>query len=695
LNIIIYITANILLFASWYVFLFRGKELLSFVDRIISTFILGLTQIIATEMLLGIVFRQLYATQLFWLNIFVSSVVLVYPLTTGRTIYCSSLFVSLSRPGDERMSGRQFLPRDIVTEISDGAAWLWRVLKGDLILFFIFFLVIVSVCWIIFLGYLFPSYTWDALWYHLPIVGYIMQNGAIGEIPNNSFIEQFINIFPKNIELFFIWNVIFLKNDVITDLSQLLFTIAGVLAIYSIAVKLKISKRGAIYSSLLFFFTPIVILQSTTNYVDVAVSMLFLMAVNFLIVDMPCRKGLDSRPCEGNAERASFQKRHIPTAMAGLTAGILLGSKGSGPLFAAILSAVVIIREFIVQYNAVALSRWMKISVTTFRFYVFYFFIPVLLMGGYWYIKNWIIYGNPVYPMEISFLNNTIFKGLYQGIVEPAPAIINELHPVTRPLYVWLEKVQYYLYDSRLGGLGPIWFILFLPSIVFSFVYALIRRHYWFIVLFMVVASTFLMYPRNWNPRYVIFIIGPGAISFGLVFDYFGERNNIFRIVALLLAGYTFLISNSPCVTPRQIKKFIHLPAVERIIAAQAPFNIDLQARQDYGYWTWINRNITQGETLAYAFDPLFLSPMWNSAFSSKVVYIKADDYKQWLNKLGEHNVTYILMRKNSEEDKWVERERKIFFAVGWMTARKEKFKIVYSDDNYKIAKFIASVAGG
>jgi len=694
LNIFSYIIVNVLLFTSWYILLFREKGLLSFVDRIISTFILGLMQIIATEMLLGIIFRKLYATQLFWLNIFVSSVVIIYSMSSGRSVYNFSPFVGRCKRVDDGASIRQFSLKGIVTEISDRAAWFWTMIKGDLPLFFIFILFVISVCWIIFLGYLFPSYTWDALWYHLPIVGYIMQSGAIGEIPNNSFIEQFINIFPKNIELFFIWNIIFLKNDVITDLSQLLFTVAGVLAIYSIAGKMNINKRIAVYASLMFFFTPIVILQSKTNYVDVAVSTLFLMAVNFLIVDIPYRGGSKNRPCEVSAEGASFQKRNFPTLVAGLTSGILLGSKGSGPLFVAILSAVVIIREFFVRYNAIGPMRWVKIAVTTFRFYFFTFFIPVLLMGGYWYIKNWIIYGNPVYPMEISFLNNTIFEGLYQGIVEPAPAIINKLHPLTRPLYVWLEKVKYYLYDSRLGGLGPAWFILFLPSIVFSLVYAFKKRHYRFMLLFMIVASAFLMYPRNWNPRYVIFIVGLGAISFGLVFDHFQERNNILRAVAFLLAGYTFLISNSPCVTPKQIKKLIHLPAAERMLAAQAPFNIDLQARQDYGYWTWINRNITQGETLAYTYDPLFLSPLWNSAFSNKVIYVKADDYKQWLKKLDEHNVTYILMRKNSEEDKWVERERKIYFAVGWMTAMKEKFKIVYSDDNYKIAKFITSVTG-
>ena len=672
MNIIAYIIINILLFASWYVFLFRHKELLSFVDRIISTFVLGLAQIIATEMLLG-VFKKLYAAQLFLVNIVISSIVLIYVVSTrGRETEGSGISYIKS------------LLVNIYKEISDKAVWFMTVIKNDLILFLIFILFFISVCWIVFLGYLFPSYTWDALWYHLPIAGYIMQNGAIQEVPNNSFIDQFINIFPKNIELFFIWNIIFLKNDIIADLSQFLFTIAGVFSIYSVAVKLNINKRHAIYSSLLFFFTPIIILQSTTNYVDVAVSALFLMAVNFLM----------SQDINTEEEMIYLRKRKLLTVMAGLATGLLLGSKGSGPLFVGIISAVFIIQEFIWRFKSFDPGKItaIKIAIKSLKFYLNFFFIPLILMGGYWYIKNWISYGNPVHPMEISFLNITIFKGLYQGIIEPAPEIINKLHPVTRPLYVWLENVEYYLYDSRLGGLGPIWFILFLPGLVFSMVYAIIKKNYKFMAVFIILTSAFLMHPRNWNPRYVIFIVGLGAISFGLVFDYFRGRNNIFRMLAFFLAVYTFFTSNSPCVIPKQIKKFMQLPLNERTIAIHAPFNIDLHARQDYGYWIWISRNILQGETLAYTFEPLFLSPLWNSAFSNKIVYIKSDDYKQWLKKLVEHEVTYVLIRKNSEEDKWVEYERRIFSAVGWMAALKEKFKIVYTDDNYKIAKFITSV---
>lgn len=630
---------------------------------------MGLTQIIATEMLLGVVFKKLYAGPLFSLNILVSAGVLFFSV------------LSLNKAASVN---RTAFPVIVFKEIIDKTSGLSRRITEDRILLSIFFLFAVSVSWTIFLGYLFPSYTWDALWYHLPIVGHIIQSGAIQEIAVNSFIEQFINIFPKNIELFFLWNTIFLRNDVIADLSQLIFAMAGVLTIYSIAVKLNIREKYAIYSSLLFFFTPIIILQNATNYVDIAITVLFLIAVNFLI------DGAVNEDSGSTTRAESLQQRSFRVFLAGLTTGILLGSKGSGPLFAAVLSSVVVINEI---RKHLGLRKKISLSMPgilkkSLKFYLVYFLLPVFLLGGYWYLKNWVIYGNPVYPMEISIFNVTIFKGLFKGIIEPVPGIINELSYLTRPLYVWSENIKYYLYDSRLGGLGPIWFILFLPALVFSFFYAIIKRKNKFLAVSIIFIAVFLLYPRNWTPRYVIFMVGLGALSFGFVLDYFHGRDKVLKIIALLLTVYTFFVANSPCIMPEQIKKFIHLPAKERTIGWLAPFIIDIHARQEYGHWIWINRNISMGDTLAYTFEPLFHSPLWNSGFSSKIAYIKSGTYKEWLKDLKVENVTHILIRTNSEEDKWIDNERKIFSSVVWFSGLEEKFKIMYSDKNYKIVKF-------
>lgn len=651
MNILRYIIINLALFSSWLLFLFRKKDHLSFADRLIGAFILGLAQIIAAEMLLGLVFKQLYAAPLFFLNLIISALVFMAALR-GKDVISNSF-----------------------NEIKEEAGRIFRLIISDRVLLVILCLLFASACWMIFFGYLFPSYAWDSLWYHLPMVGYIMQSGTIQETYTPWFIDQFINIFPKNIELFFLWNTIFLKSDVIVDLSQLLFAVMGVLTIYSIALKLKVGEKYALYSSFLFFFTPIMILQSTTNYVDVAISVLFLISVNFLISS-----------ADGDERDAFF--RRWPLLLSGISAGILLGSKGSGPLFIAILSLAVLCKIFIQQFSLSSFSEKIGVIRQSVGNYLKLFLLPAIMFGSYWYIKNWVLYGNPVYPMEISIANVTIFKGLYGGIIDPSPEVLNKLSPLKKLIYVWEERVKYYLYDSRFSGFGPLWLILFLPAILFSTTLSIKRRESNFFFMGIILIITFILYPRNWNTRYVIFIVGLGAISFGMMLEYFRKWENVLKFLALMLAGYTALVSNSPCVTPEKIKEFLSLPAEERTIARHAPFNIDIHARQEYGYWIWIQKNVSAEETLAYTFEPLFHSPLWNDGFSSKIVSIKSDTYSEWLKALKEKNVTYILVRTKSAEDEWISKEDEAIKNLWLLKGTTKRYETVYADDNYKIVRF-------
>ena len=143
MEITAYTSINLLLFASWHVLLYREKGCLSFADRLTGTFVLSLTQIIATEMLLGVVFKKLYPAPLFLLNIFISISVLFAAFRSGRCI-------------------------GVFTEFKGEANRFFKILKGDRVLLCLFGLFFISVWWQVFLGYLFPSYSWDALYYHLP-----------------------------------------------------------------------------------------------------------------------------------------------------------------------------------------------------------------------------------------------------------------------------------------------------------------------------------------------------------------------------------------------------------------------------------------------------------------------------------------------------------------------------------------------
>ena len=127
----------------------------------------------------------------------------------------------------------------------------------------------------------------------------------------------------------------------------------------------------------------------------------------------------------------------------------------------------------------------------------------------------------------------------------------------------------------------------------------------------------------------------------------------------------------------------------ERTIARQAPWSIDWHARIEYGYWIWISNNVFKNDTLAYTFEPLFLYPLWNSELSNKIVYIKSEDYNKWMEELKKNDVTYVLIRQNSIEDKWIDRTRELLGRLWWFGAPQEKFKLVYSDEIYKVVRVI------
>ncbi len=99
--------------------------------------VLALSQIIVTEMLLGVVFKNLYAGPLFVLNLTVSSGLLVFSI------------LSSARPG---FTAVITLFQGILNDIKDGVASFTRLIIGDRMLLSVFSFFIASICAIVFLG---------------------------------------------------------------------------------------------------------------------------------------------------------------------------------------------------------------------------------------------------------------------------------------------------------------------------------------------------------------------------------------------------------------------------------------------------------------------------------------------------------------------------------------------------------------
>jgi hypothetical protein len=412
-------------FSPYYLLTKKHSQLYSFSDRLLGAFTIGIAQIIITEATLGLALI-LESRNLFLLNLAVS---------TGFLLYAGMARKELGRQLEE--AGKS---------LAGFFNLVWKHMTLRVIC--VFFLL--QTVWWAFMIYLFPPYAWDALAFHLPKVTCILQSHGIEVFPA---IPVFINTYPFNAELLFLWNVIYLGNDILVDGTQAVFALVSVLALYGIARKCGVKPQYAAYV-MLFLFIPIVIQQATTCYIDIIVSGLLMIAVNFMLLK---------------------DRARINLLILGMAVGMMLGTKYSYILPGLIVSLAALF--LIVRDRKIELARsgnrtWLPwILLADCLIYL----LPILVLGGTWYGRNYLLFGNPLAPIEINIFGATVFP----GFSKPADYTFNTpiLFDAPTVFKVWLERAipspfwdePYYTLGTGRGGFGPLFFIVLLPSLLFSF----------------------------------------------------------------------------------------------------------------------------------------------------------------------------------------------------------------------------------
>ena len=612
-------------FAPYYLLTKKYSQSYSFADRLLGAFVLGISQIIITEVSLGFALK-LTSFNLLLLNIAVST--------------CILIFAGISR----KELIKQF------RELKRSLASFLNLVSGHKILLIIFVLAVVQVCWWAFQAYLFPPYAFDALMYDLPKVAHILQSGGIEEFQAGSI---YVNTYPFNIELLFLWNVIYLGNDILVNGTQIVFALFAVLAIYQTARRVGVKPEHALFA-MIFLFIPIVVQQATTCLIDLATCSLFLIAVNFIL--------LKDRP-------------KINMLMLGLLIGIMLGAKYSLALpspviFLAVLFLVLQeIRTEKRTANAQSISARKKVLQD-----FFLFITPIVAIGGIWYIRNYILFGNPMAPIEVNLMGNTLFPG------SVTPADISHDTPVLTDPYTivnaWMERSapnwdrQYYTCTGGRGGFGPMFAILLLPSIFFALIIAFKRRLRGYLITSVVFILAFLATPMNWYSQYTIFICGFGIISFTVIMEHLPNSKTI-ALVAIPVILFTLVVGNYHAhYSPARMWDFIHRPLVERQSS-------DFPRFGEYGE---LFEKISEkpGITILYTDVPNnFSYPLWDSNFTNTVINIpkRYTNYQEFIDHVKGFERGLILTTADSDITKYYNADR-------------SKFQLVYQKESWRIFSY-------
>jgi hypothetical protein len=526
-------------------------------EQVVAALVVMVGQIVITLLFTGVLLQSLARVTLLVVNLVVTAVVAVLALRSTSV-------------GDGLHAWRR--PR-LGRGVGDLRRQWWAWVLGALVALGTAYLVLVAATM--------PSYGYDAVWYHLTAVASWIDVGHIGITP----LEPIANIFPMNGELSFLWVGVLTKGDLLIDLPQIGFALLGALAVGAMARVARVSRPGAIVAGSLYFLTPIVLAQASTDYVDVVLPGLFLAGFAFLF-----------RYTAELATGDAATPRHDGAALllAGAGIGLAAGAKTSGLVYAGVAFVLLVVNVLVAVRHGRLRGRAALGALVL-------FVVPVLALGSFWYVRSWVEYDNPVQPLTVKVGDHTIFRGLpkYEdgtdGLDAQRPQELSDAPALLRPLVSWVNEPTSYDYQQRIGGLGWQWLLLELPALLLLLGYCVWKGRGLLANLLVPFVVMFLLTPANWWSRLTIVLVAPGAIALVWIVERVRSKalTGGLQIATVVAATVSFvgalsvLAPDTQRITPSDVFSAIGTPRHERTLA-------------DYTFpeWNWTDR-VPKGSTIA------------------------------------------------------------------------------------------------
>ncbi|MGE5675405.1 MAG: ArnT family glycosyltransferase [Mycobacterium leprae] len=494
------------------------------------------------------------------------------PLTAAAGLVFLVLFVLAVRRGalrrlplepDERSDLAAFFA---VTGVSM-PVWLWQFINGLLL----------------------PPTYWDEYYYHLVPPALWAKAGQVHFVTSGN---AFVAGYPADMGLVMGWSFTMTGTNIWVDLLGLPFLFAGLGVVIAYCRMLGVRSRNSFWAGLLFVTTPMVIFHAKAAYIDLPLSVLFGIALYFLT-----RYALDGAPRD--------------LAVAAMAMGLLVGSKYSGP-YMAIAGLIPIVYGLRTGHSGTKLGqpRW--------RVVLPLYFLPMLLLGGVWYLHNLVAYHNPLYPMTGFLLSSDLMPGQYRP---DAFTFTHESGWVTL-LKALLEIDPAPQADSFYYGFGPQLILLGIPAAVLYGLWMKKERQQWLWLLLLPILLTVASLPAKY-PRYLIylslFLLPFAAWLLGSLNRWAGR---LLKLVAVACVLDSVLVA-SPIYT---VDPFEYNLAADQIWA---------ESRVGYGKWYGL-----MGELFALKDTPMRIVAHGNShmpylllgeRWHNEVLYIPPTTEAEWV----------------------------------------------------------------
>ena len=217
-------------------------------------------------------------------------------------------------------------------------------------------------------------FNFDSLWYHMPFATDIAQSHSVTGFHHTETV--FANWFyPQNSELLHAVGILIVERDTLSLFINYGWLAIALLAAWCIGRPYGRGHLSVVAVAILLESHILIVREPAAAKNDLAVAALLLAAIAMLITAWTQRETAGG----GEVGRSALPVGW-PLAAAGLAVGLAAGTKVTVLALAGALSVVAIALAPAGRHRAAA-AWW---------------FVPALLGGGYWYLRNLIAVGNPI-----------------------------------------------------------------------------------------------------------------------------------------------------------------------------------------------------------------------------------------------------------------------------------------------------------
>lgn len=227
--------------------------------------------------------------------------------------------------------------------------------------------------------------SWDAMTYHLYLPLRFVQEGRIFHIPT-VFGDNAAAYSPLNGQMLYAALLAVFRYDFLLNCFPVIFLLFGALALSGIAREIGIESRFSRFAGVLFLLSPCFLKNTFTADVDIMALSFLLGGLFFLLRFTSKARNEEEYLCE--------------LLLSSLCLGLSVGTKVAYAPFGGGLAVVLVV--YAICYLGRKVVKPLALML-----------LLMLVGGGFWYIRNWMLYGNPLFPVSIELGDFTIFPGAY------------------------------------------------------------------------------------------------------------------------------------------------------------------------------------------------------------------------------------------------------------------------------------------